>query len=950
MRLWSRPFLPWIGLALLLATILWVGELQLRAQQMQETQAALASARRELDLLATLLRSHLNQGQYEGASQVVQAWGSQHAHVAEIVLETGNGFRLGQYRRPTAAGERSPPLEARLNYGYQGAARLTLVHDLSPIAQRQQQLRLQLGAVYALFALLLALLLRQLQLRQREGAELRLLSQHTEAANLQLRTALAERQAAQQERDRLISVLEATTDLVGMATPDGRILYLNAAGRRITGLDQATLQSHQIADIHPPWAMAVIRDEGIPTAIRTGVWSGETALLGAQGQEIPVSQVIVSHRDERGELLYLSTIMRDISASKRVEAALRHFKDTLDRIEECVFIFEADSLRFIYVNQGAMAQVGYSEAELLQMTPLDIKPEIDAARFHALIEPLRRGERPAIRFQTVHRHRDGHDIPVEIFLQHVQPPDEAPRFIAIVSDISERLRSEAALRASEAQLAQAQAIAHLGSWDLDLASGQATWSDEEYRLLGYAPGEVTASAEAFMAHVHPDDRASVWAEMQASMQREDGHYRIEHRVLVPDGSERIVLEQGRVTFDAEHRPLHMIGTSLDVTELRRTERELAAHRDRLEELVAARTRQVQEQAAIIDQIHDAVVSTDLDGVITSWNRGAERLYGYKAQEVLGRSVGLLYENSDFLWREIILPLQRQDALELEVRLRRKDGSPVDVLLRLNLRRDPQGEPTGMIGYSLDIGARKQAERLLQQRSEELAAANRELEAFAYSVSHDLRAPLRAIDGFSQALLEDYGERLDGPGLDYLRRVRAATQRMAALIDDLLQLSRVSRAALQPGVVDLSGMAREILAELQQAQPERRVDIVVQPGLTVRGDPGLLRTALYNLLDNAWKYTGRTERPRIEVGSTPSEAGPVFYVRDNGAGFDMRYADKLFGAFQRLHHPSEFEGTGIGLATVQRIVHRHGGRIWAEASPGHGASFHFTLPPAATLSG
>ncbi len=819
--------MPWIGLVLLLALLSGYGVHQLRLGQTQEMQAAKDAAQRELDLLASVVHGHLQQGQYHSASQVVQDWGSRQAHLASLSLKTANGFVLGEYHRALSPGGSTLTLQTTLSYGYQGRAHLLLVHDLSPIEQRQQRLRLLLAVAFGLFALLLALLLRLLQLRQGEAAELRRQSARAEAANTQLRTALAERQAAEAERDRLIAILEATPDLVGMADPNGRILYLNAAGRRLTGLEQSSLRGHLIKDIHPAWAMDVIREQGIPAAIRDGVWSGETALLDASGAEIPVSQVIIAHHDDQGQLQYLSTVMRDIRRSKAVEAALR---------------------------------------------------------------------------------------------------------------------------ASEAQLAQAQAIAHLGSWDLDLASGQATWSDEEYRLLGYVPGEVSASAEAFMAHVHPDDRAAVWAEMQASMQREDGTYRIEHRVRCPNGEERIVLEQGRVTFDTEHRPLHMIGTTLDVTDLRRVERELAAHRDRLEELVAARTRQVREQAAIIDQIHDAVVSTDLDGLITSWNQGAERLYGYPAHEVLGRSVGLLYEDSDFLWRDVILPLQRQGALELEVQLKRKDGSPVDVLLSLSLLRNEQGEPQGMIGYSLDIGARKQTERLLKQRSEELAAANRELEAFAYSVSHDLRAPLRAIDGFSQALLEDYGERLDGPGLDYLRRVRAASQRMAALIDDLLQLSRLTRAPLQPRVLDISSMARDILAELQEQQSGRHVQVEIQPGLQVWGDPGLLRTALQNLLDNAWKYTSKTANARIEVGCEEADAGKVFYVRDNGAGFDMRYADKLFGPFQRLHHPSEYEGTGIGLATVQRIIHRHGGHIWAESSPGQGATFYFSLPPASILSG
>lgn len=932
----ARRSLPtaWLALVAVLALMLIGGILFVQQYERKAYQEARASAQLQLELLASMIRTHLERGHYQGAAQTIREWGQKAPHVVSLSLLAGNGFSLGEYRRPSAS-RYGLALQTSIPYAYHGTARLSQVIDLDPLQQHKETLVLQLSVAYLILALLLTNLTRLLLLHRREAATLR-------ARTDELDEALARRDAAEAERDRLISVLEATTDLVSITDPEGNILYVNQAGRRITGVGDQPAANLRIAQFHPPWAYDLIMHQGIPAAIRMGAWSGETALLGPDGAQIPASQVIIGHRDGEGRLAYLSTIIRDITERKRVETELRHFKDTLDRIQEGVFMFDAESLEFRYVNQGAMAQVGYSESELLAMTPLDIKPEFDEATFRALLNPLLSGERGSVRFQTVHRHRDGHHVPVEIFLQHVATPGDAPRFVAIVVDISERQRSEAALRASEAQLEEAQAIAHLGSWDLDLGTGKANWSREEYRLLGYEPGAVEAGAEHFLARVHPDDRERVWAEMQAAMTRESGHYQIEHRVAMPDGSERIVLERGRVTFDDQHRPLRMVGSTLDVTELRRAERELEAHRHRLEELVEARTRQVRDQAAIIDQIHDAVISTNLDGVITGWNRGAERLYGYEAHEVLGRSIGLLYENTAMLWREVILPLQKQGALELELRLKRKDGTPLDVLLSLSMRYDERGEPEGMIGYSLDIGARKQAERLLRQRGDELAAANRELEAFSYSVSHDLRAPLRAIDGFSQALLEDYGGHFDETGRDYLARVRAAAQRMANLIDDLLELSRVSRSPLQPAAVDLGRMAEEVVAALREQQPERRVEVTIQPGMRAWGDPGLLRTVLENLIGNAWKYTGRTAEARIEVGSEQTQADTVFYVRDNGAGFDMRYADKLFGAFQRLHHPDEFEGTGIGLATVQRIIHRHGGRIWAAAKPGEGATFRFTL--------
>src|SRR2546425_4194698 len=239
-------------------------------------------------------------------------------------------------------------------------------------------------------------------------------------------------------------------------------------------------------------------------------------------------------------------------------------------------------------------------------------------------------------------------------------------------------------------------------------------------------------------------------------------------------------------------------------------------------------------------------------------------------------------------------------------------------------------------------ARADLERRVETRTRDLAAAYKELEAFSYSVSHDLRAPLRAIDGFSKAVLNDYSPQLDERGRHYLERVRAATQRMSQLIDDLLGLARVSRRELVRKRADLSEIASQVGAELSRRQPTRQVRVDVQPGLTAEVDPHLLTIVFENLMGNAWKFTGKKADARVEVGRQADGSAPTFYVRDNGAGFDMEYADKLFGAFQRLHAEADFEGTGIGLATVQRIVTRHGGHIWAEGAVDKGATFYFTL--------
>jgi len=239
-------------------------------------------------------------------------------------------------------------------------------------------------------------------------------------------------------------------------------------------------------------------------------------------------------------------------------------------------------------------------------------------------------------------------------------------------------------------------------------------------------------------------------------------------------------------------------------------------------------------------------------------------------------------------------------------------------------------------------AHGELEQRVAERTRELSASNKELEAFAYSVSHDLRAPLRSIDGFSQALLEDYADKLDANAQDHLQRVRRAAQRMSALIDDMLSLSRVTRCELRREKLDLSAMAKSIASDLQEAEPGRCVDFVIESGLTAVGDPQLLRSAMENLLRNSWKYTSGHPTARIEFCRSEENGLRPFIVSDDGAGFDARYADRLFGAFQRLHTATEFPGTGVGLATVQRIIHRHGGEIWAEGEVEKGATFYFTL--------
>jgi PAS domain S-box-containing protein len=360
------------------------------------------------------------------------------------------------------------------------------------------------------------------------------------------------------------------------------------------------------------------------------------------------------------------------------------------------------------------------------------------------------------------------------------------------------------------------------------------------------------------------------------------------------------------------------------------------------------TRKADEQrlqlAAIVESSGDAIIGSGLDGFIRSWNKGAERLFGYAAEEMIGGASTLLIPSARRdEERELTARLSKGEPVApFETVRLRKDGSAVDVSVTISPIVDSQGELAGASIAARDISEWKRAVAQVLRARETAETANRELEAFSYSVAHDLRAPLRGIDGFSHALLEEYGNTLDAVGQSYLARMREAAQRMGRLIDGLLALGRITRLSIRDEPVDLSELARATAERLRESQPDRTVRFVIADALGDQGDGALLGAALENLLGNAWKFTRNQPDARIEFGSVLDGEQAAYFVRDNGAGFDMAFASKLFGVFQRLHTQSEFEGTGVGLATVQRIVQRHGGRVWAEGKLGEGACFYFTL--------
>ncbi|MEZ5292034.1 MAG: PAS domain-containing protein [Vicinamibacterales bacterium] len=677
-------------------------------------------------------------------------------------------------------------------------------------------------------------------------------------------------------------------------------------------------------------------------------YSVEIAVPDAQGvaQRFSTEVTLSPHCNDGQECTHVLWTARNVTARWQAERALRISEERLLEAQRLAHIgsWEVD----VVTDERHWSDEVF---RILELVPGDQPPT--RALFLGLVHPDDRAAvigayDDAIRerrpYAVTHRllFPDGRVKVVEQQAEFVYDDAGTPLLArGTTQDITERVQVAEALRQSEQRLLQAQRIAQIGDWSLHVASGHLTWSQEVYRIFEVAPESFTPTYEAFLMAVHPRDRERVDQAFRQSLAAREP-YRILHRLQMPSGRVKIVEEQGETTYAPDGTPESSRGTVQDVTE-----RMLVAEALRASE---ASLRQAELLAGF------GHYQCDEHGDHLQCSDGLKRLFGLDHTDVRTRSQ--LDERIHPDDRE-----QWQWAFEREHDASQPfdctcrvvaPGAPVRTLrARGEFRADPVAGRSRFFAAMIDVSEITEAERRLAelnetlerrvaQRTRDLESSNRELESFSYSVSHDLRAPLRAIEGFTHAVLESEAPRLSPDGLALLRRVQAAAQRMGTLIDALLRLSQMSREPLVAVPVDVTALTRSIADDLVQAVASRPPAVVIADGLTAVGDPRQLRVAFTNLLDNAFKFSARTASAVVEVGQRSVDGRDVFFVRDNGIGFDMADAGKLFQPFERLRPRGEYAGTGIGLATAQRVAQRHGGSAWAESRPGQGATFFLAL--------
>jgi PAS domain S-box-containing protein len=721
---------------------------------------------------------------------------------------------------------------------------------------------------------------------------------------------------------------------------DGRISSMNKAGLVMMGVEEeCKVQGFLYLD-----AVCEADRERIGELLAKA-YTGEASYFefkanGPAGLIFKSCFVPIKNPD--GNVVKLMGITEDITGRKQAELEREQYFKFFNTSTDLMCIADPNGC-FKKINPAGPRMLGYAEQDLLAKPFVEfIHPDDRQATLDEMARQLQHGF--SLNFENRYLCKDGSFRWLSWNANYIK--DEGLTY-ATARDITERKLAEDAIREKEERLALATVNNGVGIWDWNLVTQEMIWDDSMYALYHIRREDFSGTEEAWRASLHPDDLARGDQEVADAISGKKP-FETEFRVLWPNGEIRHIKAVAKVFRDEQGTPLRMLGINMDVSERRKAEMELRELNN--------------DFVTLLENTGDFIYFKDKDSRIRFCSQTLANITGHSSwRDMIGKhdlevfpkdTAQIYYEEELPIFREGKPLLNKTDPYYDE------QGKPRWVNTnKLPVFGDDKKTVVGIFGISRDITELKQAEdkitelnrdleRRVVERTAQLEAANKELEAFSYSVSHDLRSPLRAIDGFSHILLDEYTDKLDEEGKRLLKLVRDGANNMGQLIDDILKFSRASRLEMNFSEIDMEGLARSVVEELQPAGSKLQVEIEAIPHTT--GDRAMMHQVFVNLLSNAIKFSCSRDTATIKVGGSIEGKEAVYFVRDNGVGFDMRFADKLFGVFQRLHGVTEFEGTGIGLAIVKRIVNRHGGRVWAEGKVDEGATIYFSIPAPALV--
>jgi PAS domain S-box-containing protein len=662
------------------------------------------------------------------------------------------------------------------------------------------------------------------------------------------------------------------------------------------------------------------------------------------------------HRKKNGEIIYVEIIshkvefesnsarlvlVNDVTERNLYEDALRkseeQFRMLFEQAYDGIFLTDPEA-KYTEANPVGCELLGYPPEEIKMLKLEDLLTEDDKNKIGPAIDTLVRDG--ILRISCSIRRKDNTVFLGEIVSKKL--PDG--RIQTFLRDITESRRAEREIQHLNKRITAATGASHVGIWDWNVVDNQLLWDDQMYMLYGLEKERFSPAYESWVNGLHPEDKARCMQESELALSGEKV-YDTEFRVIWPDNSVHHLRSKGEVIRDDNGKPLRMLGVNFDITALKQTEEAL--------------NNSEAKYRIIAENSDDWIYWLSPDGTTLRFiSPSCEKMTGYSAEE---------FQNNYALIKRIVHPddLEIMESHEQGIRDQKSTGSFDFRIIKksgdvcwINHSCSPiyekNGKYAGRRATNRNINSRKLAEEEIlklnqtlenrvQQRTAQLEASNRELEAFSYSVSHDLRSPLRHINGFSEVLSKQYSDQLPAEAKNHLNTIMVAARKMGIMIDDLLNFSRTGRAEIKKSTIEMNQVVDDAMLQIKPSLTGRNIIWNISHLPKVHGDYSLLRMAWVNLLDNAVKYTCTREKAEITIGYKKGKKESVFHIKDNGVGFDMKYTHKLFGVFQRLHSSSQFEGTGIGLANVQRIIIRHGGRIWAEAELDKGAVFYFSIP-------